>query len=152
MGFQELLIHLHPVFAVLIFPVAAIVGFVALPWIGDDDGPTGIWLLSPAARGAAGIAALAAIAICVAGVAIDEALAPASTTGPGWVVRGVIPTVVLAGIAATVAVVARRRFGLGRNESVQTVFLFLVVMFVTLNVIGVYFRGEGMALTVPWGG
>jgi hypothetical protein len=47
---------------------------------------------------------------------------------------------------------ARRRFGLGRNESVQTAFIFLAVTFATLTVIGVFFRGAGMALTLPWGG
>jgi quinol-cytochrome oxidoreductase complex cytochrome b subunit len=152
MGFQELLIHLHPVFAVLILPVAAVAGFVTLPWVGDDGGPAGRWFLSSAARRTAGGAAVAAIAICVAGVGLDEAVAPASVAGPGWFLRGVIPTLLFAGIATTVAVVALRWFGLGRNESVQTVVVFLAVTFATLTVIGVFCRGQSMALTMPWGG
>jgi quinol-cytochrome oxidoreductase complex cytochrome b subunit len=152
MGFQELLIHLHPVFAVLLLPMAALAGFVALPWLGNDDGPAGRWFLSPAAKRASAIAADAGIAICTVAAVLDDILATPAGGGPGWVVRGVVPTVLFAAVTAIVAVVTRRRFDLGRNESVQTVVVFLAATFVTLTVVGVFFRGAGMALTVPWGG
>ena len=152
MGFQELLIHLHPVFAVLIVPVAAIAAFVALPWVGDEEGPAGRWFLSPAAQRAAGIAAAAAIAVSAAAVLLEDVLAAASGGGPRWFLRGVIPTGAFAGIGAVVAVFAKRRFDLGRNESIQTILVFLAVTFAMLTIIGVFFRGEGMALIAPWGG
>jgi hypothetical protein len=59
---------------------------------------------------------------------------------------------VLAGISAGLAVLAKRRYSLGRNGLVQTVVVFLVVAFTVLTLIGVFFRGPGMALTAPWGG
>jgi quinol-cytochrome oxidoreductase complex cytochrome b subunit len=152
MGFQELLIHLHPIFAVLVLPVAAVAGFAALPWLGDDGGPAGRWFLSSAARRAAGIAAVVAIAVCVVGVVLDEVVAPASSAGPGWFLRGVVPTLVIAGIAAAVVGAARRSLDLGRNESLQTLAVFLGVSFATLTIIGVFCRGPGMALITPWGG
>jgi len=151
MGFQELLIHLHPVFAVLVVPLLAAAAFVALPWIGSDDGPTGRWFLSVAGRRAAGIAAVVAVVLSIAGVVQDEAPAAASGGG-GWVLRGVLPMVLLAGIVAVVGFLLRRRLGLHRNESVQTVVVFLALVFVTLTFVGVFFRGVGMALTLPWGG
>jgi quinol-cytochrome oxidoreductase complex cytochrome b subunit len=152
MGFQELLIHLHPVFAVLILPVAALAGFVALPWIGENDGPQGRWLLSSRAQRAAAIAAATAVAVSVAGVLFDDVVVPAASGGPDWLLRGVVPTVLLAGIVAALIVVTRRRFGLGRNESVQTAVVFLLALFATLTAVGVFFRGAGMALTLPWSG
>lgn len=152
MGFQELLIHLHPVFAVLALPLAALAGFVALPWIGADGGPAGRWFLSAAARRASAPAALCGIATCVAGVALDEALAPATGGGADWLRRGVLPTLVLAGIGFALTTLARRRYGLGRNESLQTLIVFIVAGFLTLTVVGVVFRGAGMALSLPWGG
>ncbi len=151
MGFQELLIHLHPVFAVLVLPLATIAGFVALPWLGSDDGPTGTWFLSTAARRAAAMAAVAAVALTVAGVWIDDWLAGATAASPGWLPRGLIPTAGLAALTTALVAFARRRFVLGRNESLQTAVVFLFVIFVTLTVIGVFFRGPGMALTWPWG-
>jgi quinol-cytochrome oxidoreductase complex cytochrome b subunit len=152
MGFQEMLIHLHPIFAVLVLPLVSVAGFVALPWLGDDHGPAGRWFLTVNARRAAGIAAITAVVICVAGVVLDDAYAVASTGGPSWFLRGVLPTSAFAVIAIVVTLTSRRWFGLGRNESVQALAVFLAVTFVTLTVIGVFFRGEGMALTTPWQG
>ena len=63
-----------------------------------------------------------------------------------------IPTALLAVIAAALVLVTRRRLGLGRNESVQTVVVFLAVIVRDADLIGVFLRGPGMALTVPWGG
>ncbi len=152
MGFQELLIHLHPVFAVFVLPVAALAGFAVMPWIGDAAGPSGRWFLSPAARRATGVAAAAAAVLCVVAVLLDEMLLSAPGAAAGWFVRGVVPTVLIAGMSAGMVVMARRRFRLGRNECVQTLIVFLTVGFVTLTVIGVFFRGAGMVLTTPWGG
>jgi quinol-cytochrome oxidoreductase complex cytochrome b subunit len=152
MGFQELLIHLHPVFAVLVLPLAALAGFAAMPWVGDAAGPAGRWFLSPAARRAAGAASLVALMLCVLAVVLDNAVASAQGASTGWFLRGVLPTFVLAAVTAGVVVAARRLFGLGRNECVQTLVVFLVTGFVALTIIGVFFRGPGMALTLPWGG
>lgn len=148
MGFQELLIHLHPVFAVLILPVAALAGCVALPWLGKDDEPSGRWFLSASARRAALISALIALMVSVAGVLLDDA---ATGGGDGWFLGGTLQTLLLAGIAAAVTGVSARRLGLSRNESLQTLVVFLVTVFATLTVVGVFFRGTGMALTMPWG-
>jgi hypothetical protein len=88
----------------------------------------------------------------VAGVAVDEALKVAITSDSDWIVRGMAPTVLLAAIVLALVTDGRRRFGLGRNESLQTMVVFLSVVFTTLTVIGVLFRGKSMALTLPWGG
>jgi hypothetical protein len=37
------------------------------------------------------------------------------------------------------------------NETVQTAFIALTTAFLVLTIIGIWFRGEGMALTFPWG-
>ncbi|MGD8375097.1 MAG: cytochrome b N-terminal domain-containing protein [Acidobacteriota bacterium] len=149
MGFQELLIHLHPVFAVLVVPLAALVAFVALPWLGNDDGATGCWFLSEAGRRAAGVAAILAAVLATAGVLLDASLPPSSG---GLLSRGLVPTALLAGATAVVVLGLRHRLRLGRNESLQTVIVFLVVGFATLTLVGAVFRGEGMALAFPWGG
>jgi quinol-cytochrome oxidoreductase complex cytochrome b subunit len=150
MGFQELLVHLDPVFAVLLLPAGAIAAFVALPWLGQNTGPAGRWFLSGAARRTAGIAAAVAGVVTVAGVLLDELVAGSTASQPGWIVRGVIPTVTLAAITTGLVVGSKRRYGLGRNEALQTALVFLFTVFATLTVIGACFRGEGMALSWPW--
>jgi hypothetical protein len=44
----------------------------------------------------------------------------------------------------------RRVLGAPREETLQAVAIFLLVAFAVLTVTGVWFRGEGMALTWPW--
>jgi hypothetical protein len=46
----------------------------------------------------------------------------------------------------------RRRFGANHNEALQAIVVFLFVSFATLTFIGVFLRGSGMALRMPWGG
>jgi quinol-cytochrome oxidoreductase complex cytochrome b subunit len=152
MGFQELLIHLHPVFAVFILPLAGLAGLMALPWIADDNGPKGRWFITEGARKAALVAAVAALIVTTAGVVIDELTVAASTAQHGWMTRGLIPTVLLCGIVVGLAYLTKRRFALGRNEVVQTVVVFMGVAITVLTLVGQFFRGPGMTLIIPWGG
>ncbi len=149
MGFQELLIHLHPTVAVLL-PMAAIVGFAALPLLGRDDGPVGRWFLTPTGRRSAAGAAVLAVVLTTLAVIADDAVGATTASPGGWVVRGLVPVAVLVGFIAT-AWVGLRRSGADRNETLQAIVVFVFVSFATLTVIGVFFRGQGMALRLPWG-
>jgi hypothetical protein len=41
-------------------------------------------------------------------------------------------------------------FGSRNCEARQAVFTLLLAAFITLTLIGIFFRGEGMALILPW--
>ena len=43
-----------------------------------------------------------------------------------------------------------KSFKFKKTEVYQAIFTFLFFSFVTLTIIGVFFRGEGMALIFPW--
>ena len=43
----------------------------------------------------------------------------------------------------------KRRWGASNNEAIQTLFLLLIVAFAVLTMVGVWFRGSGMALVCP---
>jgi quinol-cytochrome oxidoreductase complex cytochrome b subunit len=150
MGFQELLVHLHPVVAVCVLPLLGLAGLVALPWLADGRGPAGRWFRSGAGAKAAAWALLAGIALTALAVVVDDRLASAAAGPPGWFARGLLPAAGALAVAWAVGALARRRFQLNRDEVVQTVFVFIVSAFVTLTVIGVFFRGAGMALVAPW--
>jgi len=62
-GFQELLIHFHPTFAVLVIPLLAAIGFVLLPYLSSEDEPDGMWFLSPTGRRTSALAALVAAGV-----------------------------------------------------------------------------------------
>jgi hypothetical protein len=153
MGVQELLIHLHPTFAVLIVPGLALLAFVAFPLFGRDDGPAGRWFLTARGRRLALAAAGTAIAATAVLVVADELLGSSGVLPGGWIVRGLVPVAVLGLVLpACAARLVRGPDGVSRDEAIQTLVVFLCASFATLTVIGIFFRGEGMALGLPWSG
>jgi quinol-cytochrome oxidoreductase complex cytochrome b subunit len=152
MGLQELLVHLHPLFAAVVIPALALGLLVALPWLGGGAGPAGRWFGSRRGARMALAAAVAGAVLATLAILADEPLRRA----PPWLPRlapairgGLLPTLVAAGLVAAVAWLTRRRGG-SRLEAVQAAFTMVLAAFVVLTLAGVFFRGQGMALTVPW--
>jgi hypothetical protein len=46
--------------------------------------------------------------------------------------------------------IMKRWFSASNNEAIQSVFILLVVALVVMTVMGVWFRGSGMELVLPW--
>jgi quinol-cytochrome oxidoreductase complex cytochrome b subunit len=146
-GFQELLIHFHPLFAVVVIPTLAALGFVLLPYLTSDEEPAGAWFLSPAGRRTAGLAALVALVVTPLLVVADEAFGSGAA---GWLTGGAVPLVAIVSAVIGFAALVKTRFSTTTNETVQAVVVLLAVAFAVLTLVGVWFRGEGMALTWPW--
>lgn len=151
MGFQELLVHLHPVVAVVLVPAAALLALLLLPYVTSDDEPAGAWFLSPRAKQAALFGAIIGATWTVIFIVPDAALSSLSGA-TGFVARGIVPLGIIAGVLVAFARFVRRRHGLTPNESVQAVVVFVFTAFVVLTIVGVWFRGPGMALAWPWQG
>jgi quinol-cytochrome oxidoreductase complex cytochrome b subunit len=153
MGFQELLIHLHPAFAVLVVPLLAVAILAFLPYLHYDEAPSGLWFHSPNGRRVALVAAGMALVAVPAGILTTEyavSLPKLLPFLPRTVSTGLLPTGVLAFLVAGFFGLSRWRFGASRIEAVQAVFTLLTVGFVVLTVTGVFFRGTAMRLTWPW--
>ena len=154
LGFQELLVHLHPVFAVVVFPLAGAIALAALPYLPAEAEPRGAWFLSATGQRAARLAALAAAVAVPAYVVLDEIVivrAGAAASGAASLVtRGLLPSLAVAGGAAALYVLVRRRLGANRLEATQAVFVLLATAFALLTVVGIVFRGPGMRLVLPW--
>jgi quinol-cytochrome oxidoreductase complex cytochrome b subunit len=146
-GFQELLIHFHPTFAVLVVPLLAAVGFSLLPYLSSDEESAGAWLLSSTGRRTAALAAVVAIGVTPLAVVLDESYGSGAA---GWITGGAVPFGALVVAAVGFFLLVKRRFQATTNESVQAVVVLLAVAFAVLTLIGIWFRGEGMALTWPW--
>ncbi|MGA8890859.1 MAG: cytochrome b N-terminal domain-containing protein [Anaeromyxobacteraceae bacterium] len=151
MGVQELLVHLHPSFGAVAVPALALALLVALPALAGADRPTGRWFGS--ARGArhALLAAAAGGLLTAAMVVANEPLRrarPWFPAVPPAVRQGLLPLAAAALLLAGVAWLSRRRGGT-RIESVQAASTFALASFVVLTAVGVFFRGQGMALSLP---
>jgi quinol-cytochrome oxidoreductase complex cytochrome b subunit len=153
MGLQELLLHFHPVFAAIVVPGLALSGLVALPYMRFDTDAEGIWFRSRKGRRTAVFGVVVGLVMTPILVLLDEyvvdlpELLPSLPTiiSNGWVPLAGLLLMLLGYYAAV-----RGLFRASACEARQSVFTLLVVSFVVLTVIGIAFRGEGMALMWPW--
>jgi quinol-cytochrome oxidoreductase complex cytochrome b subunit len=152
-GLQELLLHLHPLFAVCIIPVVVVMALGAIPYLRYQTNTSGIWFASRTGRRTAALAAAAALIVTPLLVLCDDLLIEPGrwfSTVPAMIGNGLIPVTFLLAGAAGFYLFLKRWFSISKNEAIQAIFVLLVTAFLALTVIGVWFRGKGMALTWPW--
>ncbi len=153
MGLQELLLHFHPVFGAIVVPALALVGLGVLPYLRFDMDGEGIWFRSRKGRQMALVGAITGLIATPILVLLDEyvidwpSLMPRLPTiiSNGWIPLAALLLLLIGYYAA-----AKRVFKATACETRQSLFTLLVVAFVVLTVIGIAFRGEGMALMWPW--
>jgi quinol-cytochrome oxidoreductase complex cytochrome b subunit len=154
LGFQELLVHLHPLFAVVVVPALGALALIALPYLGfGKDEPRGAWFLSENGWRTARLAAAVALVATPLLVVADEALLGASGApagGAALVTRGLLPVAALVAVCALGYRRLRSRFDATRLEATQALFAFLATGFAVLTLTGIWFRGAGMRLVWPW--
>lgn len=156
MGFQELLLHFHPAFVTVVIPGLTLLGLFLLPYMDADPRPErsviGIWFRSRRGRWLAALSALLGAGLTAALVVADEHWLdlPALFGGlPTAISNGAVPIGALA-LGLVVYYWSLGRRGATRSERNLALFTLLFAAFLTLTVIGVFFRGENMALVLPW--
>jgi len=152
MGIQELLLHFHPVFAVVLLPTAGAVGLAMIPYLTYGENPSGIWFVSERGRSLARATAIAGLLLTPLLVIADDrimGLGSMLTWLPPFVRTGVLPVGILGLTLWGGLGWLRTRRSATRAEVVPAGFVLLIVSFLVLTAIGVWFRGPGMAL--GWG-
>ena len=152
-GLQELLLHLHPLFAVFIIPLVLVVTLMGIPYLKYDTNTEGIWFASIKGRRMALIAGFIAIVAAPMGILADEYLIDFATglSGiPTFFGNGLIPFAFIFFGCAGFYILIKHRYSATNNEAAQALFVFILVVFLILTVTGTWFRGPGMKLTWPW--
>jgi quinol-cytochrome oxidoreductase complex cytochrome b subunit len=154
-GIQELLLHFHPLFAVLIIPAIAFAALVSLPYLKYDADTSGIWFCSRRGRRMAIVAAIGTAILTPLGIVADEYFinfavwfpaVPTITSG------GLLPAFLALIFISAFYWVMKKGHKATNNEAIQSVFILLLVAFIILTATCVWFRGSGMALVWPWDG
>lgn len=148
MGLQELLLHLHPSFAICVIP-PLVLGFLAIvPFYKNAILPAGIWF-----GGRKGLLVILAsffyaLVLTIGWVLIDN-MVNLSTGGiqAKWLLFGVLPTLLFIFIVVLHFYLLRLTCRCSVSESVSGAVVLLLGTTITLTVIGIWFRGAGMALT-----
>ncbi|MBP8001702.1 MAG: cytochrome bc complex cytochrome b subunit [Chloroflexi bacterium] len=153
MGFQELLLHFHPLFGAIIVPGLALGALFILPYLNRDMASEGVWFRSVRGRVLTLISFILGVVGTVGFVLLDEAWLDL----PGWL--PFLPSAISNGwvpLAALLLLIMAYYEGVKLLKSTvcearQAVFTLLFASFVTLTLVGIFFRGEGMVLIWPWG-
>jgi quinol-cytochrome oxidoreductase complex cytochrome b subunit len=152
-GIQELLLHIHPLFASLVVPLTIVGVLILLPYMRYDENTAGVWFASHRGRRMAVVAALTALILTPLGIIADEFIVDLEAWIPGIppvVINGLFPALVALAVLAGFYGLMKKKYGATKNETVQAVFVLLLFAFIILTITTVWFRGEGMALAWPW--
>ena len=147
MGIQEMLMHFHPVFALLVIPGLLLFGLLSIPYINYEGNTTGVWFCSHKGRKMALAAVVCATLLTAGAVLLNEFVIGAGQTGAASLINnGLVPFVIVLAVCTGFYWMVKRSFKATNNEAVQALFTLLVTAFVVLTIIGVWFRGAGMQL------
>lgn len=152
-GIQELLLHFHPLFALVCIPVVLLAALIGIPYWNYPNDTGGVWFASHKGRRMAIIAVMVALFATPIGIVVDEIAIDFNSWMPGLhpiVARGILPVgLIIAGLLVFFGFM-KKKYTASNNELVQTIFILLVTVFLVLTITGIWFRGEGMALVWPW--
>ena len=148
-----MLIHFHPFFAVVVFPLTILLGCFWLPYFKLNDDNHGIWFLSEKGKDAGKIALLSGFIFTIVFIMISELLPDPETilpAIPSLISNGLIPFIIVAASIFYFMKYLKAKFALNRAEYIQAILIIMVVSYTVLSLTGILFRGEGMKLMWPW--
>ncbi|RRR76370.1 MAG: cytochrome bc complex cytochrome b subunit [Candidatus Viridilinea halotolerans] len=151
LGLQELLLHMHPLAAMLLSG-SVMLGLAAVPYWDRDEAAIGIVGRSARGREAGLVGFLLSLLITPSLVVIDEWWLDLPSLLPTWstlITNGVLPLALsLAGLALIYALL-RYPLRARPSEALVGLFSFIGGALVVLTVVGVFLRGPDMVLMWP---
>jgi hypothetical protein len=150
---QELLLHFHPLVGAILIPSIAIIGLFLLPFVDIHPESVGIYFRSHRGRGLSLLAVGLGIFLTPLWVLLDEYILDWAAWLPTWnslLSNGLIPMALIALGLFLLDDWVTRTFKANTEEQVMFFVTFLFTAFLILTLIGIFFRGPGMALYLPW--
>ncbi|MCP5061133.1 MAG: cytochrome bc complex cytochrome b subunit [Ignavibacteriae bacterium] len=151
-GLQELMLHFHPFFASIIIPLMVLTVLIFLPYFQYDSKVSGVWFLSNKGKRTSKLSAIVGLIITPAFILIDEFFMDVSTnfeSVPAIISNGLIPFLIVLSFLIGYYRFIKKKFGTNKTETIQAVFVLILVIFIVLTLTSIIFRGEGMVLTLP---
>ncbi len=152
-GIQELLLHFHPIVAVVVIPVIILAALFFLPYLRYDTDTAGVWFCSDRGRQIAMVAVVVALIATPLGILADEYIIDFAAwipSVPAVISNGLIPAAMALASIIGFYWLMKQKYAATRNEAIQSVFILLLAAFIILTLTCIWFRGRGMALM--WGG
>ena len=153
MGLQELLLHFHPLVGAIVLPSIAILGIFLLPFFDINLNSVGVYFRSQRGRSLTLLAIGMALVATPIWVLLDEYVLNWNTWLPTWdmlISNGLIPLAVVLLPLIYLNDFIHKTFHANTEERVLFIAAFLFTAFIVLTIIGIFFRGPGMSLYLPW--
>jgi len=151
LGLQELLLHMHPL-AAMMLPGMIMLAVFLIPYWDKDETDIGHYFRSTSGKLMALAGAVLATALVPMLVILDEYwldLPGWLPTVPTFLSNGLLPLLLTLGGLFVIYLVMRFGARTSRSEALVGLFSFVIVSFVLLTLIGIFFRGTNMALVLP---
>ena len=152
MGLQELLLHMHPLAAMLL-PGIVLVAMAAIPYWDKTEDDIGIYFRSTVGKMTAVAGALLGLILVPLLVLLDEFWLDLPALLPNWptlISNGLIPLLLSLAALLIIYYLFRILFRANQSEALVGLFSFIIVGFILLTLVGVYFRGANMAFVLPF--
>ena len=146
MGFQELLLHFQPIFAIVVIPLSVFIFLFSLPYIKKNNPRQGFWFLTPTGKKTTIQTAVLSFLLTFSFVLINEYLIKPSSA-PILLKSGLIPLIFIILLLFLLIRIYRSKYKIQRAEIIQLLAVYIFTAFIVLTLIGSLFRGAGMALT-----
>jgi len=153
MGLQELLLHFHPLVGAIVLPSLAIVGIFTLPFFDLNPKSVGVYFRSRRGRSLTLLAIGIALISTPIWVLLDEYVLNWTLWLPTWntlLSNGLIPLAVVLLPIIYLDNWVHKFFNADTEERVLFIASFIFTAFIVLTVTGIFFRGPGMNLYLPW--
>jgi hypothetical protein len=153
MGLQELLLHFHPLVGAIVIPGIVVLGIFLLPFFDLHLDSVGVYFRSNRGRSLTLLSAGLALIATPIWVLLDEFVLKWTDWLPSWntfLSNGLIPLVVMLLPFFFLDEWITRKYGANTEERVLFIATFVFIAFIVLTLIGIFFRGPGMSLYLPW--
>jgi len=145
------MLHFHPLFSAIIIPFTLLVFFILLPYFSYDSEGNGIWFYSDKGRRLAINAIIISLIFTIAYILIDEYFLQSLTILkfiPDILSNGLFPFLIIIAAILYYSKYLGRKRSANKIEIVQSIFLLLFCSFFIFTLVGIFFRGKGMSLTI----
>lgn len=148
-GFQELLFHFHPFFAVFLIPCMVACVLICIPFMQWDRQNQGNWFMSDRGKKSVIKAIFFTLVLIPVLILLDEYYLDFQLwfpNIPGIVSTGLIPFTLVLAIVVAFHFGMKKKCRLSNAEAFQTSAVFFITAFVILTLVCTWFRGPGMKL------
>jgi len=149
-GIQELILHFHPFFAVVLIPSILLAGAAAIPFLKYSSSNGKVDFTMSSYNKIILWSALTAFVLTPVLILLDEYvlhLEELVTSVPQFISVGLLPFLFLAGITWVFLIFIKTKFSKKKIDIVLAIFVLFTVAYLILMFFGTFLRGEGMHLT-----